>query len=244
MKKIIVILASVFFTATAWAQEISSFDISPNEDLSPGTQLDISVEGTPRSKVTVRIDGIPRTIILKEVNSGSYEGEYTIRSKDKLPAHPQAKASLAKSGKVTRMTLEEPLDRVASSTSSTLRRTERQAATVDTCQKTCGKVVEIREVAGEASNNVLGTIAGSVVGGLLGNQVGSGRGNTAATIAGAAGGAYAGNQAQKKYGNASHYEVSVKMNDGDSQVFSFKDNPEFRRGDRVEVVDGRLQRRG
>jgi outer membrane lipoprotein SlyB len=99
--------------------------------------------------------------------------------------------------------------------------------------------VNVVQVQGEGSG--LGAIAGGVVGGVLGNQVGRGTGRKVATVAGAAGGAYAGHQAEKYYKSGKRYDVAVRMEDGSTRTFPFENEPGFRSGDRVRVVDGKLQ---
>jgi len=90
-----------------------------------------------------------------------------------------------------------------------------------------------------------GTIAGAVVGGILGHQVGGGSGNTAATVLGAAGGAYAGHALEKNQQAAqttSVYKFTLRMSDGDNQVFTQATNVDIRVGDRVQVDNGQLRR--
>ncbi len=104
----------------------------------------------------------------------------------------------------------------------------------------CGTVsaVNIVEQEGEASG--LGAIAGGVAGAVLGNQVGRGTGRKVATVAGAAGGAYAGYQIEKQMKKTQRYDVAVRLEDGTSRIFSYQDQPAFRPGDKVKVVDGAL----
>jgi outer membrane lipoprotein SlyB len=90
-----------------------------------------------------------------------------------------------------------------------------------------------------------GTIAGAVVGGILGHQVGGGSGNTAATVLGAAGGAYAGHSLEnsQQAGQAtSVYKFTLRMSDGNNQVFTQSTNVDIRVGDRVQVDSGVLRR--
>lgn len=107
----------------------------------------------------------------------------------------------------------------------------------------CGVIKDIRTVEKEGEGSGLGAVAGGVVGGLLGNQLGGGRGKTLTTIAGAGGGAYAGHQVEKNYKKTTVYEVSVKFDNGRSEVLSFAEQPRFAVGDKVKLVDGRLERR-
>lgn len=98
--------------------------------------------------------------------------------------------------------------------------------------------VNVIEQQGEATG--LGAIAGGVAGGVLGNQIGQGTGRKIATVAGAAGGAYAGHQAEKYFRSSKRWEVAVRMESGASRTFSFDQEPAFRVGDRVKVVEDTL----
>jgi outer membrane lipoprotein SlyB len=56
-----------------------------------------------------------------------------------------------------------------------------------------------------------------------------------------AGGAYAGHQVEKNVKSGRSYNVLVRMDDGSSRSFPFQTEPGFRQGDKVRVVEGRLQ---
>ncbi len=107
----------------------------------------------------------------------------------------------------------------------------------------CGTVVEVKavRVKGEASG--AGAVIGGIAGGVLGHQIGSGRGNTVATVAGAAGGAYAGHQIEKNRNKTVTYQVVVKMEDGKTRYFDYKEPTSFRMGDKVRIVDHKLSHR-
>lgn len=110
----------------------------------------------------------------------------------------------------------------------------------------CGVVDSVRHVETKGEASGVGAVAGGVLGGVLGHQFGSGRGNTAATIAGAGAGAYAGHQIEKSRNRKSYWTVSVKMDNGRTRSYTYKDRPGFREGDRVRTEDGgrRLARVG
>ncbi|HSQ03191.1 MAG TPA: glycine zipper 2TM domain-containing protein [Burkholderiales bacterium] len=114
-----------------------------------------------------------------------------------------------------------------------------RSAAAHVCSE-CGTVSDIRVIEQKGEGSGLGAVAGGVVGGLLGNQVGGGNGRTIATVAGAAGGAFAGHQVEKKMKSTTHYEVSVRMDDGAIRHFNYEAQPQFQPGDKVKVVDGRL----
>ncbi len=113
------------------------------------------------------------------------------------------------------------------------------AATAKKCS-TCGTVQDVRVVEEEGKGSGLGAVAGGVAGALVGSQIGQGTGNTVATIAGAAGGAYAGHQVEKKVKATKHYEITVKMDNGKTLVFTQENDPGLSVGAKVKVVDGRV----
>jgi outer membrane lipoprotein SlyB len=108
--------------------------------------------------------------------------------------------------------------------------------------KECGTVTDLKVITQEGEGSGLGAVAGGVLGGVLGHQVGSGRGNTAATIAGAAGGAYVGHQVEKSKNTTTNYRVFVKMEEGNTRYWTFKNETAYKVGDKVKVVDGKLVR--
>jgi outer membrane lipoprotein SlyB len=107
----------------------------------------------------------------------------------------------------------------------------------------CGTISDIRTIEKEGEGTGLGAVAGGVVGGLLGHQIGGGTGKDLATIAGVAGGAYAGHQVEKKVKKSKSYEVSVQLENGQTEVMPFAEQPPYAVGDKVKIVDGILQRR-
>ena len=77
-----------------FAPEISSFQINVSEQPVPGSDIDFTLEGTPKGQASVRISGISKTIALREVEPGVYEGTYTLSRRDTLSAKPSARATL------------------------------------------------------------------------------------------------------------------------------------------------------
>ncbi len=104
----------------------------------------------------------------------------------------------------------------------------------------CGVIDMINVVDTKGSGSGLGAVGGAVVGGLLGNQIGRGRGNTAATVVGAVGGAVAGNEVEKRVKSTKEYQVTVRMDDGNTRSFTFDSAPGYVVGEKVKVIDGRL----
>lgn len=105
-----------------------------------------------------------------------------------------------------------------------------------------GVIESIYVTRSETQNSGAGAVVGGLVGGLLGNQIGSGNGRTAATVAGVVGGALVGNNVEKNRTSASSelYEIRVRMNNGESVNIAQDSIGNFRIGDRVNVVDGRV----
>lgn len=104
----------------------------------------------------------------------------------------------------------------------------------------CGVIDQVREVAQKGEGSGLGAVGGAVVGGLLGHQVGGGRGKDLATVAGAVAGGVAGHQVEKHVRSTKSYEITVRFDDGTSQVFKQDTTPAWRSGDRVKVVNGAI----
>jgi outer membrane lipoprotein SlyB len=78
----------------------------------------------------------------------------------------------------------------------------------------CGTVESVTPFEVEGTGGGAGAIAGGVLGAVVGNQIGDGTGKALATILGAVGGGMAGNAVEKKMKKVTHYDVTVRMDDG------------------------------
>jgi outer membrane lipoprotein SlyB len=87
----------------------------------------------------------------------------------------------------------------------------------------------------------MGAGAGALLGGILGHQVGGGTGRKVATVAGAVGGAVVGNQVEGNMRATHSYTVTIHMNDGSRRTLHRANQPQFRAGDRVRVVNGDIR---
>ena len=106
-----------------------------------------------------------------------------------------------------------------------------------------GVVDRIEVIRKGDSNNIAGTIIGGIAGGLIGHQIGGGSGQTAATIIGGVGGAVAGNQVQQRTRGANEtFRVTVRYDNGATEVIRQDDISDMRTGDRVRVEGGRVYR--
>ena len=77
-----------------FAPEISSFDVDVSEQPVPGSDIDFTLQGTPRGQASVRLSGINKNIVLREVDPGVYQGSYTLSRRDRLGLQPTARATL------------------------------------------------------------------------------------------------------------------------------------------------------
>lgn len=215
------------------APRISRFEVQPSSDLSGGSELSFTLNGTPGGKADVSIAGSNGRFFLPEVRSGEYAGTYTVRRADRIASNSVVKANLQVGQRVTSVTLGKPL--MLATTPAPVAREQRYCSS-------CGVVEAINVVEVKGDGSYLGTIGGGVVGALLGSQVGGGNGRTAAEIAGALGGAYAGREVEKNVRKNAHYEVLVRLQNGGTQTVSFPAEPGFRVGEKVRITDGTLAR--
>lgn len=102
----------------------------------------------------------------------------------------------------------------------------------------CGRVESIRFIQEKGKGTGLGAVAGGVLGGVIGHQIGGGTGQTVATIAGAAGGAYVGNEVEKNKRTNAYWQVTIKMDAGNTRIFNYTNQPTVNEGERVKLVDG------
>ena len=105
----------------------------------------------------------------------------------------------------------------------------------------CGSVIDVKEVEVKGEGSGVGAVAGGVAGAVIGNQFGRGGTKTVARIAGAAGVAYAGHQIEKHVRTHKRYDVIVRMETGGERTVSYESAPTWRAGDRVRIVDGKLE---
>lgn len=108
----------------------------------------------------------------------------------------------------------------------------------------CGVIDRVTPIEQRGEGTAMGTAGGAIVGGLLGNQVGSGDGRKLATVAGAIGGAMAGNHIEGNMKTVRSYDIVVRLGDGSTRTFRQSEQPAWRAGDRVRVVNGALRSDG
>ncbi|MEC5216037.1 outer membrane lipoprotein SlyB [Actimicrobium sp. GrIS 1.19] len=91
------------------APRIDGFNVNEVRTLSPGTDLNFTVYGTPGGNATLRIAGAVRNLALSEVEPGQYEGTYTISGRDRLSARSAVTANLRTGNQVASAVLGESL---------------------------------------------------------------------------------------------------------------------------------------
>ena len=104
-----------------------------------------------------------------------------------------------------------------------------------------GMVQAVREVRQPGEHTAVGPIAGGVAGAVIGSQIGGGNGKKVMTVLGALGGAMAGKHIEKQARSTTRWEIDVRHDSGTYQTVLSDVAPPYRPGDRVRVVDGRLQ---
>lgn len=82
----------------AAAPQISSFEMEPPDRLGTGGELFFRLQGTAGAKATVRVTGVSRTIVLDEVDDGTYEGAYRLRPADKPTPRSSVTGLLRRNG--------------------------------------------------------------------------------------------------------------------------------------------------
>ncbi|HYG55970.1 MAG TPA: glycine zipper 2TM domain-containing protein [Burkholderiales bacterium] len=104
-----------------------------------------------------------------------------------------------------------------------------------------GTVQGVREVTQKGEHTLMGPAAGGIAGAVIGNQIGEGNMRKILTVVGAAGGAIAGREIEKHARGKKQWEIDVRLDNGAHQVVTSEVEPPYRAGDRIRVVDGRLQ---
>ena len=96
-------------TSQSAAPHIDGFNVDEVASLTPGTDLNFIVYGTPGGTATLRIRGAKRNLTLTEVEPGQYEGTYTISARDALTAKSGVTANLRVGHRVASAILAESL---------------------------------------------------------------------------------------------------------------------------------------
>jgi outer membrane lipoprotein SlyB len=104
-----------------------------------------------------------------------------------------------------------------------------------------GTVESVKEVTTPGATSGVGAVGGGIAGAVVGNQFGHGTGRSIMTVLGAAGGALAGREIEKQHNATKRWDVTVRMDDGSYHTLSSPSLPYWHAGDRVRLLDGKLQ---
>ncbi len=91
------------------APRIGGFDVKQVRKLVPGTELDFTLYGTPGGIAIISIPGATGRLLMEEVETGFYEGIYTIKTKDRIATNSLATANLRVGNQVASVILDEYL---------------------------------------------------------------------------------------------------------------------------------------
>lgn len=87
-------LTALAQTAPRAAAQIDNFQVDLSDQFAPGSEIEFTLEGTPRGQASVRLTGVKKLITLTEVDRGVYEGNYTLSRRDRLGPQATARAML------------------------------------------------------------------------------------------------------------------------------------------------------
>ena len=91
------------------APRIEGFDVVPARRLSAGSELAFTLYGTAGGTASVRIGNMTKRILLDEVETGVYEGSYTIKTSDRIAAATTTTANLRVGNQIATGMLNESL---------------------------------------------------------------------------------------------------------------------------------------
>ena len=214
---------------TGLAPSIERFNVTPISRIEPGSELTFTLAGTPGGKASVRINGMDGKVFLDETTPGNYQGNYTIKSRDRVTANSRVTASLRAGDRQADAVLRESL--VGTGVISPVALANQPARI---CAN-CGTVEAINTIQVKGEGGYIGLIGGGIAGAVLGSQIGDGRGRTAAQLLGAAGGALAGREIERNANKNTHYEVVTRLESGATQTVNYATPPPFKLGDRVKI---------
>ena len=88
---------------------VDGFDVEQVKQLTPGTDLNFKLYGTPGAVATLALAGSARRLPLEETQLGVYEGTYTVSTRDRLTPESTVTANLRLGNQVATAVLDEPL---------------------------------------------------------------------------------------------------------------------------------------
>lgn len=196
---------------------IENFSARPSPDLKAGSELAVSLRGTPGAEVDLAIQGVRGVIKLPEVRYGEYATNYSIRGGDRISERSEVSVTMRFRSKVASKTLGQPLSLAAAApnaaspasaaTQSGSKAPSASCANCATIQAV--NVVNLSDATAQGANGAAGT------GGP--------------TISVGPGAAY-------------RYDVVVRYADGRLVTMPFDNDPGLSAGEQVRINDGVILR--
>lgn len=84
---------------------INKFNAMPIDRFEPGTEMRLQLEGTPGGHASFSVPEVAANVPMREVAPGRYEGAYTIKRGDRMPAGVEVVATLEANGQAVKSTL-------------------------------------------------------------------------------------------------------------------------------------------
>ena len=100
-----------------------------------------------------------------------------------------------------------------------------------------GQVIGMEPVQIAGSNSGIGTVGGGIAGGAAGSTVGHGRGNILGGVVGAIGGVLAGAAIEQGVTSGNATRFFIRRDDGQVVSVVQTNEPQFRTGERVLIID-------
>ena len=88
-------------TAAAAAPQTRGLEVNADSGLAPGSQLRLTLEGSPGGQAQARIPGPNLVVPLREVAAGQYIGHYTVRRTDRIDPSAVIRVSLTAGTRTT-----------------------------------------------------------------------------------------------------------------------------------------------
>lgn len=102
-----------------------------------------------------------------------------------------------------------------------------------------GTVVSVRNITIQPeSSSGVGTVAGAAVGGVAASSIGGGTGRIIASVLGGVAGGLVGNEIEKGTSRKAGYEITVRLDNGETRVVAQEADIALRPGQRVQVISG------
>lgn len=224
----------------AWADApvIKTFTVQQVKALTPGTQLNFKLTGTPDAQVTVSVEGGKHnSITLSETQAGQYAGSYLLGKNDQVTYASKAQATLLAGEQSTQATLVQTL--LTASAHKTAEAQAKKAQAVAAAKRpactTCGTLLAVNEVEVEGKPGYTGAVLGGLAGAALGDSMGRGNGHMVGGVLGAVGGALAGREVEKRLTKEKRYNVVVRLNDGSERTVQMLQAPNVAVGAKVRI---------